>query len=99
MGGGRRTHRRSAGHRPGRLEKDKGTDVMTRVRICGIRNAEQATAAAKAGADLIGLVFAPSPRQVTPDVAVKIRAALKKHKARTEMVGGFVNVHAGTINR
>jgi len=72
---------------------------MTRVKICGIRNEEQAIAAAKAGADFIGVVFVPSPRQVTPDIAVKIKAALKKREARTETVGVFVNVHAGTVNR
>jgi phosphoribosylanthranilate isomerase len=60
---------------------------------------EQAIAAAGAGADFIGLVFAPSPRQVTPDVAVKIKTALKKRRAKTETVGVFVNVHAGTVNR
>jgi phosphoribosylanthranilate isomerase len=72
---------------------------MTRIKICGIKTEEHAIAAAKSGADFIGLVFAPSPRQVTPDIAAKIVAALKKGKAATEVVGVFVNTQAGTVNR
>ena len=72
---------------------------MTRIKICGITTEEQAIAAARAGADFIGLVFAPSPRQVTPDVALKITADLKRRKTKTETVGVFVNVHADTVNR
>jgi phosphoribosylanthranilate isomerase len=72
---------------------------MTRTKICGIRTEEQAIAAARAGADFIGMVFTPSPRQATPDVAMKISGVLKKRKTKTETVGVFVNVHADTINR
>jgi len=72
---------------------------MTRIKICGIRNEEQALAAAEAGADFIGVVFARSPRQVTPVRAEKIVAELKKNKASVEVVGVFVNAHLGTVNR
>jgi phosphoribosylanthranilate isomerase len=72
---------------------------MTRIKICGIRTEEQAIAAAKAGADFIGLMFAPSPRQVTPDIATKIVKVVKKRKATMETVGVFVNTRAATVNR
>ncbi len=72
---------------------------MTRIKICGIKNEEQALAAAEAGADFIGLVFAQSPRQVTPARAEKIVTELKNKKASVEVVGVFVNAHVGTVNR
>lgn len=72
---------------------------MTKIKICGIRTQEQAVVAAKAGADFIGLMFAPSHRRVTPRAAAKIIAALKKEKPDVEAVGVFVNADAGTVNR
>ncbi len=67
---------------------------MTYIKICGIKTEEQALAAAKAGADFIGMVFTTSPRQVTPAAAKKIVAALKKHYPKVKTVGVFVNVSA-----
>lgn len=49
---------------------------MVRVKICGIMDPAAAVAAAAAGADAIGLVFAPSRRQVTVDQARRIAAEL-----------------------
>ncbi|MCY4221748.1 MAG: phosphoribosylanthranilate isomerase [Thiotrichales bacterium] len=61
----------------------------TRVKICGITRPEHARAAARAGADAIGLMFyAPSPRYVAPDRAREICAALPP---LVSVVGVFVN--------
>jgi phosphoribosylanthranilate isomerase len=45
---------------------------MVRIKICGITNLEDALLAVDAGADALGFVFAPSPRQVTPEQAAAI---------------------------
>lgn len=51
--------------------------LRTRLKICGIRDVETALAAADAGADAVGLVFAEhSPRCIEPDDARRIVAAL-----------------------
>lgn len=48
----------------------------TLVKICGITNADDAAASAKAGANLLGLIFAPSPRQVSMEQAQTISSSL-----------------------
>ena len=72
---------------------------MTRVKICGIKDEAHALAAAEAGADFFGLVFAPSPRQITPVQAEKISAAVKQSGNTTEVVGVFVNTPASEVNK
>lgn len=50
--------------------------TAVRVKICGLRSAGDALAAARAGADIIGVVFTESPRRVTVETAREIAAAL-----------------------
>ncbi|MEW6690096.1 MAG: phosphoribosylanthranilate isomerase [Pseudomonadota bacterium] len=51
--------------------------MRTRIKICGITRVEDAQAAARAGADAIGLVFyPPSPRFLKLEQARKLRDAL-----------------------
>ena len=50
------------------------------VKICGVMEPQHARAAASLGADFIGMVFAPSRRQVTMGQAAKIAATLGKRK-------------------
>ncbi len=61
---------------------------MVRVKICGITTREDGLAAARMGADMLGFVFAPSPRQVLPDQARTIIRCLPTH---VMTVGVFVN--------
>jgi phosphoribosylanthranilate isomerase len=62
---------------------------MFRIKICGIRNVDDAQAAARAGADAIGLnFFKKSRRFVEPQVAHEIAAALPEGVIK---VGVFVN--------
>jgi len=70
----------------------------TRIKICGIRDEANALAAAEAGADFIGLVFAPSQRQVTPAKAREIASAVRESSAATKVVGVFVNAPVFQIN-
>ncbi len=42
------------------------------VKICGITNEEDALLTVALGADALGFVFAPSPRQVTPETVAEI---------------------------
>ncbi len=56
------------------------------VKICGLRTAEAVQAACDAGADALGFVFAPSPRQVTPEQAVQLCADVPEHVIRVAVM-------------
>jgi phosphoribosylanthranilate isomerase len=58
------------------------------VKICGNTSLEDAMVAVEAGADALGFVFAPSPRQVTPEHVAEIVAKLP---AAIEKIGVFVD--------
>ncbi|MFP4105354.1 MAG: phosphoribosylanthranilate isomerase [Phycisphaerae bacterium] len=67
-----------------------------RVKIEGLREPETALRIAQMGADSIGMVFAQSPRWVSPEQARAITDVLPPWVAT---VGVFVNADAGMINR
>ncbi len=70
--------------------------MRTRVKICGITRPEDALAAARLGADAIGLVFyADSPRRVGLQQAAEIVAALPPFVTR---VGLFVDAEDDDVN-
>ncbi|MFO7684159.1 MAG: phosphoribosylanthranilate isomerase [Chloroflexota bacterium] len=65
---------------------------MTKVKICGITNLEDALAAVDAGADYLGFIFyPPSKRSVAVDTVAGITAVLRAHNHCPYLVGVFVN--------
>ncbi len=70
---------------------------MPKVKICGISSPEHMVVAAAAGADYLGLVFAPSRRQVTVDQAQHLVKTVRDAGYATPVVGLFVNASAEAI--
>ncbi len=70
---------------------------MTAIKICGITREQDALAAARCGANAIGLVFyAQSPRYVTPARATELMRALPPF---VMSVGLFVDASADEVTR
>ncbi|AWE06229.1 phosphoribosylanthranilate isomerase [Lysinibacillus sp. 2017] len=67
---------------------------MTKVKICGLKEIEHVEAAVKAGADFIGLMFAPSKRQITMEQAIELAKVIPSN---VKKVGVFVNEKPETI--
>jgi len=70
--------------------------MRTRVKICGITTAQDAALAVRAGADAVGVVLAPSPRQVGISEAEEILAHVPPVVAR---IGVFVDAPADYVER
>ena len=69
---------------------------MTRVKICGITNLEDALAATDAGADALGFVFyRESPRHIFPEEAARIISLLPPFSQTVVLV---VNEQPETVN-
>jgi phosphoribosylanthranilate isomerase len=71
---------------------------VTRIKICGLTQIEPALVAGQAGADFLGLVFAPSRRQITPDKGRALVQAVRGLATRPAAVGVFANAAAAEIN-
>lgn len=68
------------------------------VKVCGLQAEEHIVAAAAAGVDYVGLVFAPSRRQVTPARAVQLVRSLEGMQERPQVAGVFVNESVQLVN-
>ena len=65
---------------------------MTIIKICGIKELQDALAAIEAGADYLGFNFYPkSVRFIEKEMCVEITSALKREHPQIKLVGVFVN--------
>ncbi len=67
---------------------------MTYVKICGVSDPRHARVAAACGADFVGIVFAPSPRQVTMGQAKAVAKALGKKPGKPLAASDAATVEA-----
>jgi phosphoribosylanthranilate isomerase len=71
---------------------------LTKIKICGITNLDDAWAAMEAGADYLGFIFyPPSKRAITAKEAAEIISQLRDRPECPTLVGVFVNETAETI--
>lgn len=72
---------------------------MTKIKICGLSDFGTSLAAIQSGADFIGMVFAPSHRQIPMEEAVHLLRSIHNLKPRPVIAGVFVNRVATGVNR
>ncbi len=72
---------------------------MTKIKICGITNLNDALAAIDAGADLLGFNFYPkSPRCIDVGLCRGITSKLRNRSAHVIFVGVFVNMPVAEVH-
>jgi phosphoribosylanthranilate isomerase len=71
---------------------------MTRIKICGITESRHILVASQLGVDFVGMVFASSPREISPQKAQEIVQTAAEMKPRPSMVGVFVNLKPDEVN-
>jgi phosphoribosylanthranilate isomerase len=72
---------------------------MTIIKVCGLTSAGAAVSVAGLGADIIGLVLAPSRRRISTEQAAAIVKELKRLPSRPAIAGVFVNEPVEDVNR
>jgi phosphoribosylanthranilate isomerase len=72
---------------------------MTLVKICGVSDPKHARAAAALGADFVGMVFAPSRRQVTIGDGRRIAAGLRNEEGELATGAGTAEIESALEKR
>lgn len=62
---------------------------MIRIKICGIKDEQNAAQVARLNVDFMGLIFAPSPRQVSENLAKNLSKLIQKNAKKA--IGVFVD--------
>lgn len=62
---------------------------MIRIKICGIKDEQNAVQVARLNVDFMGLIFAPSPRQVSENLAKNLSELIQKNAKKA--IGVFVD--------
>ncbi|MCK8828097.1 phosphoribosylanthranilate isomerase [Natroniella acetigena] len=69
---------------------------MTQIKICGLTNLEDAQLASRLGVDLLGFIFAESPRQVTSS---QVQQIISELNGQVKKIGVFANHPLAEVNQ